>query len=177
MCDMLDPPQVAAERQQGQQDDDRGDKPVRGQNVRCAGQADGSQRELGEQLQVIGNRHRIGEREHHLRHPPEPHDRIVEAGACAMVLDVDDVEADHAADRLGEQQQCSHRQDRSPAEILGEQRSGDQEPAADDRGERRDGGSPRIGMREASEAQQRGRPDRDEDRAMIVISMVFVTLR
>ena len=174
MRGMFDLADVARKGQRGHAEDDHGDEDVGDQRMRCRGHVERLHQEFGEQLQIIGDRYRIGDREGSLRHPHRPGEGIVGAKVHGEVLDMDDVEPDHPADRVGQHQQQHHRRERQAAEFLGEQRSADEEARSDDRRERRHGRAPAIRTRERAERQPRGdrhrhqKGDEDDHAAMPV---------
>ena len=57
---------------------------------------------LGEKLQVIGDRHSVGDRQHDLRDPHRPGHGIMKGKRGGDVLDMDDIEADDRTNGVGD---------------------------------------------------------------------------
>ena len=121
------------------------------------------QHEMGEQVEIVGNRYEIGECENELGEPFNRQDRASRVAVFQQRLDMRDVFADRRPDQVGDDQKNGHRDDRPAAHHIPQNRNRNEKTAADDRCERRACRAPDFILQKAGTHQYDQKPDKHCD--------------
>jgi hypothetical protein len=136
---MFEPAQTAEIAERAKQHEDRGCHAVRDRRI---DDAERLEREIGEQVEIIGDRDEIGEDQRKIGSAVEPEQHRRRRFGREHRFEAADIVAHRKTEEIGYGAERRHRRDCIMARDMAEDRPRDEEARSDDRRERRDGRAP-----------------------------------